>query len=165
MEYFCSEVLLHLTCVIYWALIPPLLLITCFIISPVCLPQLGHIWAILDACDSTLWVRLKQCDHFTPLAPYWPGHRSPLYIPSLPACWRDLWLCLKKRKTSCQRIQVKKKKNKRQSCHWAAIKGWLYMDHRLTRESDSIPSDSTLRQTMQIIRSGVFFSSYVMSFL
>lgn len=76
--------------------------------SSVCLPQWGHIWAILDACDSTLWV--KECDQFTPLAPYWPGHRSPLYIPSLPACWRDLWLCLKKRKTSCQKIQGKNKR-------------------------------------------------------
>ena len=44
-----------------------------------------------------LWVGLlKHRDHTLP-APYWFGHRSPLYTPSPPVCWKGWWLCLEKR--------------------------------------------------------------------
>lgn len=66
------------------------LVITGFIISSMFLPQWGHRRATSDECDSTLWEKLSllnACDH-TLLAPYWFGHRTPLYTPSLPLCWK-----------------------------------------------------------------------------
>lgn len=39
---------------------------------------------------SHVWLRMQV----TLLTPYWSGHKTRLCIPSPPACWWDVWLCL-----------------------------------------------------------------------